>query len=302
MITQELTAYVKAELNRGKNPDEVRNSLLSGGGWSETDITEVFNHVMPKDSMAINIPQVKTPTSSFVVPTPVNKKSNTFPWKWVMLAIVCGVLFFGIWQYRDTLSDVVKQINSMVFKKDENVEKIIPPIVTPEAPKAPVVLDPINCGVTNSPNRKDATTYLNDNVLKCLGENAINCIPAEATINDSFFPTMFKITKKDEVCQFSLAYSNNTPLVDVTGKNLAGRNIFCPLAVVKTMDEKDPKNTVFRIEDIDNPNKYAKDIYFYGTLGLFIENNFDQAKINNLGCSGSFIGSVIESYNLMKNN
>jgi hypothetical protein len=65
------------------------------------------------------------------------------------------------------------------------------------------------------------------------------------------------------------------------------------------MDETKNKNPVFKIANIDNPNEYITDIYSYGTNILFIENDFDKNKIENLGCEGSFIDSVIENHNLI---
>ena len=61
------------------------------------------------------------------------------------------------------------------------------------------------------------------------------------------------------------------------------------------------KSDLLRMEyKKDNLTQYGFDIYFYTTLGLFIDNNFDKTKISELGCSGDYIQSVIESHN-MKN-
>jgi hypothetical protein len=120
MITQELTAYVKSELNRGKSRDEVRNSLLSGGGWSEADIAEVFRDVMPKDSTAINIPapqQMQAP-SSFIKPTVINKPAHHFPWKAMIFALIFGALCFTGWYYRSSLLSLPDKVISM-FNKPE---------------------------------------------------------------------------------------------------------------------------------------------------------------------------------------
>ncbi len=61
------------------------------------------------------------------------------------------------------------------------------------------------------------------------------------------------------------------------------------------MEEKN-KSVTFTTPDRSLPSEYAAEAYFYGNLGVFIENDFDQAKIKELGCSGSFISSMITSY------
>ena len=37
MVTQELLGYIRAEVAKGKTREEIRGTLLSGGGWSEDD-------------------------------------------------------------------------------------------------------------------------------------------------------------------------------------------------------------------------------------------------------------------------
>ena len=328
MITQELTAYVKSELNKGKSKEEIRGNLLSGGGWSDADVMEVFKAVMPAESMTMNIPastpNIITPNPmshsvmpehSFVVPSPVKKK-RSFPWKFLIFILILGVLGFAGWYYRSYLSSIPDQINSLFVKNNVVQKPVVPtpppqPVIppTPSAPveptptiePTPVVVDttPVFCGATAQIDRK-STANVVDSALFCLGQNAMKCANAKLVINDPFFPNLLEISNKNNSCDFTLSYPSDSTLVDVTGKKLAGRSMTCPLSVVKTMDESNPKNIVFKAPNTTDGVKYAKDIYVYGTLGLFINNNFDQMKIEGMGCSGTFLNSVIESYKLMK--
>ncbi len=99
-------------------------------------------------------------------------------------------------------------------------------------------------------------------------------------------------------CNFKLSYSADSTLNDITGKKLSGQYILCPINIVKAIDNTKSASPKFIVSDKTNFSKYASQIYFYGTLGLFIENNLDQNKIKALGCSGEYVQSVIASYNL----
>ena len=175
------------------------------------------------------------------------------------------------------------------------------PEAVAEIPKTPVAPKPTaNCGTTSSPDRKNPAGYLRNSTLECLGASASICENAQGVISDPLFPSLFKTSNKDGACIFQLSYAKDSTLTDVFGKNMAGRSISCPISVAKAINETNPKNPIFVPADQSNLAKYAADIYFYGTLGVFIENNFNQEKIKGLGCEGDFIRSVIESYNLMK--
>ncbi|MEO8638157.1 MAG: hypothetical protein ABI430_04645 [Candidatus Taylorbacteria bacterium] len=43
MITNEMLSYVRSELSKGLNNDAIKQNLIQGGGWSESDANEVFN-------------------------------------------------------------------------------------------------------------------------------------------------------------------------------------------------------------------------------------------------------------------
>ena len=153
-----------------------------------------------------------------------------------------------------------------------------------------------NCGVGTAPDLKKPLTYEGDAVLTCLGNSALTCEDVKAILKDPLFPTIFQVIKKEDSCSFKLSYASDSTLVDKTGEHLAGQYITCPLSIVKALDET-KKPPVFNTPNMDNASKYASQIYFYGTLGLFIENNVEKSKILNAGCNGSFIDSVVASYN-----
>ena len=160
-----------------------------------------------------------------------------------------------------------------------------------------------DCGTSIAPKLDTASTYENNSVLSCLGVSAINCENAKGILEDDFFPTVFEITQssKSGSCNFKLSYSADSALTDVTGKKLAGQTIMCPLSIVKAIDNTKPATPKFIVPDKADFSKYGSQIYFYGTLGLFIENNLDQNKISGLGCSGMYIDSVIASYQKTQN-
>lgn len=156
------------------------------------------------------------------------------------------------------------------------------------------------CGTGVTPKLDIPSTYENDLVLSCLGESALNCENAEGILKDDLFPTFFEITKSDDSCNFKLSYAVDSPLIDITGKKLALQYISCPIGTVKAIDNTDPASVKFNVPDKTNSGKYASQIYLYGALGLFLENNLDPSRIQALGCSGEYIQTMIESYRAEK--
>ncbi len=348
MVTQELIAYVKAELNKGKRREDIRASLLSGGGWNEADLNEVFGVVMPLDSGAAapaqtSVPPVAakpapSPTPAFferdfssryaamhampqtpplekiqekvepkIAATPVHAapvvKKDPIQWKPMVPAVLFGVLCFAVFYFfRPEIMALPGRISSSFSAiGDKFLGAFNSPEPEKEAEVAPVVVKtPRNCGTTGSPGRNDASNVSADTTFICLGQSASACGNAEGVISDPLFPGLFKVKILDGACTFELSYAKDSTLTDVFGKSMAGRSVTCPISVVKAIDETNPKNPIFVTADTSNPGKYAADVYFYGTLGLFIENNFNQEKITSLGCKGDFINSVIESYKLMQ--
>ena len=70
MITQELIQFIQQSISQGKTKEEIRNILLSSGGWQESDIEEAFNSVEN------------------------NRKEGT-SFKWVIVLFVLAVLGVG---------------------------------------------------------------------------------------------------------------------------------------------------------------------------------------------------------------
>jgi hypothetical protein len=153
-----------------------------------------------------------------------------------------------------------------------------------------------DCGSGLAPKLGAPLTYENNSVLSCLGEGAISCENTQGTLKDDFFPTIFQITNEGGACKFKLSYGADSKLVDITGHKLAGQSISCPIDIVRTIEDTSSATPRFILPDKTDSSKYASQIYSYGTLGLFIQNNLDGNKIRALGCDGAYIGSVIASY------
>ena len=154
-----------------------------------------------------------------------------------------------------------------------------------------------DCGVSVAPKLDTPATYEKNSTLSCLAQAALNCQNAKGTLTDNFFPTNFEISNAQTYCTFKLSYPSNSVLTDTTGKKLANQSVTCPVNVVRGMDDTNPDSVRFMDADKTDLGKYGSEIYFYGTLGLFIQNNLDQNKIHSLGCSGEYINTVIASYN-----
>lgn len=206
----------------------------------------------------------------------------------VALIVVAGfAASFGFWYYHSqTLG------SNVVNRNPSNESNNLISESQPATSLIPAVRD---CGVSVAPK---LGIYDSNPVLTCLGESALSCENAKGILRDNFFPTIFEITKSGETCNFKLAYSVDSTLTYVTGESLAGHYISCPVNIVKAIDDSNTSSPKFVDPNKNDLNKYASQIYFYGTLALFMENNFDQNKIQSLGCSGEYIQSVIASYNL----
>jgi hypothetical protein len=155
-----------------------------------------------------------------------------------------------------------------------------------------------DCGTSAAPKLGTPSAYENNPTLSCLGESALNCENAKGTLTDDFFPSIFEITGSQGSCNFRLSYPVNSTLVDATKKKLAGQSVTCPINIVKAIDNTNPASVRFTNPDKTNLSKYGGQIYLYGTLGLFIQNNLDPNKIQALGCSGDYINTMIASYNV----
>lgn len=296
MITPELINYIKGELAKGRTREDIRSTLAREGGWSDADLSEAFRTVLPMQ----NVTQSPSVGQVFVSP-----KISPKLLKIILIVIVVAGLGFAVWFYRTPLMsfwnlgiDKIVELYSSYFGPKKPVETVDTTSQN-NIVIAPIVKTIKDCGTTDSPNLKNKSTYENNTVLNCLGDSALRCEDAKAIVQDDLFPGVFEIVKNENVgqntCNFRLSYSADSTLVDITGKKLALQYISCPINIVKAIDEsKNPLS--FSSPSFDNLGKYASQIYFYGTLGLFVENNIDKNKIQNLGCSGSFIDVMIESY------
>jgi hypothetical protein len=241
--------------------------------------------------------------------------------KFLVILIIIGGLGFGAWYYR---SSIMNLWNSLVNKSSQSsippvdtsiippVDTTIPPVNTTQntdlnnqavapVPVLPPVIPVKDCGIAGTTLKLGTpSTYENDPALSCLGASALNCENATGILKDDFFPTIFEITKLPDSCNFKLSYPADSTLTDIIGKKLALQYISCPINIVKAIDNTNVTSPKFNTPSTANYSKYAAETYFYGTLGLFIENNLDLTKIQNLGCSGEYIQSMIASYNAKK--
>jgi hypothetical protein len=335
MITPELIGYIRGELAKGRTREEIRAGLVSDKGWTEDDLSEAFRTVIPMQDSAL--PNPTTPTTPTTIITPDIKNKTKLSKRilenliFIIIAISCVLSWYfyrpqiinfwnsgvessqelsvNFWNSSEEFS--VNSWNWLVnsFKKIFNIDQTANNLIAPQnntigEKTVKEIISVKDCGTTNSPDLKNPLTYGNNAVLNCLGDSALRCIDTRAILKDNLFPTIFQITKsKDvngqDVCNFKLSYGVDSTLVDITGKKLANQYISCPVSIVKALDEtKNP--SLFTAPSMDNLGKYASQIYFYGTLGIFIENNIEKNKIQSLGCSGSFIDSMIASYNKMQ--
>ncbi len=228
------------------------------------------------------------------------------------ILIIIGGLGFAGWFYRVPLVKMwnegvgkVKGFGASLFASKTTADTKIIPVVSQVAPSNNTVVKNVpvvsvkDCGVGTAPDLKKPASYQNDAVLTCLGNSALNCEAATAILKDPLFPSIVRIVKNQENCNFKLSYADDSTLIDATGQKLAGRYVSCPISIVKAIDES-KKVTAFNPPSTDNLGKYAGQIYFYGTLGLFMETNLDPNKIQSLGCSGPYIDSVITSFKKMQ--
>ncbi|MEX2052153.1 MAG: hypothetical protein WD991_00455, partial [Candidatus Paceibacterota bacterium] len=324
---QELIAYIRGEVNKGKTREEIRASLLSGGGWSEADISEAFRTVMPLESVPVvppGTPVVTTTIKPFIInptiaPAPAPSRAYAYSGRkpshmkgimiWGLLAILIGA---GGYYFRPQLGDMWNTMEegwsgmawfSSGEENEEDMAYVPPPI---EEPKILLPTSSRYCGETKAPELNKQTGIEEDAVLGCIGASALACEWAQATLISPLFPTIIEIipsrTPGSGNCSFSLSYASDSTLSSLDGKSMAGESIACPLQVVKSFKEGVNNTLVFSAPTKESPRKYGAEIFFYGTTGVFLENNFSQSGIEESGCSGGFIGRVIDSNNLMKSN
>ena len=159
-----------------------------------------------------------------------------------------------------------------------------------------------DCGTTNG-----KTPYASDPVLACMGAAALSCSNARATISigsggsAQLSTSTLKITNPGSggACSFTVVPA---PAPNASGASASALSISCPLSIVKASDDFLSSATpTWKSPTKTDPNKYAGEIYYYGAMGVFIQNNFSEAKIRAAGCTGDFIKTYIaEHAKLMK--
>lgn len=241
------------------------------------------------------------------VPAPGHSRS----WiKYLVILILLVGFGFGAWFYQASVLGLWDSLMNPEMAAIETTTPTPVPDFAPEVIPTPI-LEPTplpvalkDCGTMGVALKLGTSaTYEKDSALVCLGASALVCENAKVIIKDELFPTIFEITKSantESGCSFRLSYGLESTLTDLTGKNLAGQYVSCPLSVVKSIDNTKPATPKFNTPNMTSGSKYAADIFFYGTLGLFMENNLDPTKIQTLGCNGEYINSMIASYNAKK--
>jgi len=300
MITPELIGYIRGEFAKGRTREDIHKTLSEGGGWSEADLSEAFRIVIPMQGFTAS------PPSSLSLKTQLSSPRLRIIVVGVVIALFClGAWYFFGPQIKNFWNATMNNVRGFSVPSF-NFDKIFSIDKAPAKNNTIVKnVNPVkNCGTSIAPDLKNPLLYKDDAVLNCLGNSALSCTPARAVLEDALFPTIFQITKENtkdpNVCNFRLSYGPESTLVDITGKKLALQSISCPVGIVKALDESSSETIVFKAPSLDNSGKYASQIYFYGTLGLFIEQGIDKTKIQNLGCSGSYIDSVVASFKKMQ--
>ena len=299
MVTPELIEYVRGEFSKGHTREEIHRILVSDGGWSEADINEVFRTVIPMQGSVGVSPLLKPDT-----------KSKSYLGNIIFVLVGAGCIFLW-WFYNPQITSFwnssVSSVGKLSFSSFSFGKKDATLVATQQTQtlNANKIENPENavknCGISSAPDLKDPKTYENSSVLDCLGKSALLCENAIATLQDPLFPTVFQVVKNNNeaTCSFALSYPPDSILADGTGKKLASQYVSCPMTVVKAVNET-KKVAAFNAPNTNNPILYASQIYFYGTLGLFMETNLDQKKIQDLGCGGTYIDSFVASYHNMK--
>ncbi len=284
MVTPELLNYIRGEFGSGRTREQIKNELLKNGGWGEADLSDAFRTVNPMEGVA----------SPVLTSLSTSAPSSISPMRVILFVVILAGLF-SLYFFRTPILAVwqsgMEKVSGLSDTKDPSGDTL--PINNGIVKSPSIQIK--NCGTSVAPDPKKPTAYQIDSVLDCMGLSALACTPAKAFLEDDFFPTNLEITKNQNVCNFKLSYGEESELLDVTGQSLAGQYVMCPLSIVKMVDES-TKTPVFKMPTKDNSSKYAAEIYFYGKLGLFMEQGVDKSKILSLGCTGPYIDAVVASY------
>ena len=113
MITPELLEYVRAEIAKGKTREEINRALISSGGWSEDDLSEVFRIVIPMQNVILPTSPIKPAFSKL----PSSSHLLFSLLKFLIILIIISGLGFGAWYYR---SQIINLWDSLVNKSSES--------------------------------------------------------------------------------------------------------------------------------------------------------------------------------------
>jgi hypothetical protein len=197
MITQELLGYIRGELDKGKSRDDIHAVLISGGGWSENDLSEAFREIIPMQNTVTPVPVAPIPVPSpasesptvpfttfnpVVMPSPLSSapgqtkvavssrapsSSHIFSrfLKFIIILIIVGGLGYAYWAYRP-------QIMNLFVKQQEPT--VLPDVEIPK-PKP-------NPSMEVSGNRDDLVSL---SVLP--GQNVSNVFPINGVVKGGYF-------------------------------------------------------------------------------------------------------------------
>jgi len=96
MTDPQLLDYVRLHTAQGKTRDTIKQSLISSGGWSSSDIDEAFSAVLPGEAESGTATPISQPAVSVETTEPViddvEKSTNSYLWKhdkiWIMLYVI----------------------------------------------------------------------------------------------------------------------------------------------------------------------------------------------------------------------
>jgi len=300
MINQQLLGFIKEQLQKGLNKEIISKELLANG-WTAQDVEEGFN--------AISTPTPVSTPNPISNPAPVSNfgsfnssgstpstfmKEKSHPGKKIFLIILLLFLLGGgasAYYFRNDLlklpiikdffpSEMVNVVPTSDVNQDQNL--LNQNTIASELAEK-------DCGISKEVSTLDTgweSTYKDDPVLKCFGESALSCTNSKLTIKGVDFvtgsdsPTIAQIINSNGSCYFKITQSEQ-------------KYNQCPLNIVKNIDLKSKFPDIkSQNPDTQYPEKYAAEIFTYGTMGLIVENNGDDSKFKNLGCTGDLFQTM----------
>ncbi len=295
MITQEVIVFIKSQLASGKLKEDI-SKMLQDNGWKPEDVSEAFAQAMPAEPVSPQ-PIFKPVMQSMAQASPVMnsqvvasapKSSKTLP---VILAILLVVVIvvagYMMWMLNAEKNAAVASLAVMQTQQQTAAVEQQNVITASQV----AVVTPKDCGTSDG-----SLNYDKDPMLACLGAAALSCQPATGILKlpkGNITPGLIEISNTNGSCNVTLTEVAGA-MNPKTKADISGQSITCPIASVVFSDKiLDSANPTFRAPDTDNPGKYASEIYTYGSMGVFIQNKFDKAKIAQTGCTGSFIDTYL---------